>query len=113
MLKILEEKQITTVLQGSGHEICLKNNLGTNSVTEAVLKGQEQETLDKLIQFLGTFLCCWCEMEERVFRLIQTFSYNKTIQILAAVFEMAFYYVDLLKDLAGKPILNILKSTEL
>ena len=69
--------------------------------------------MDKLVLFLGTFFCFCCEMEERVFRLRQFFSYNKTIQILAAVFEMAFYYVDLLKDLAGKPILNILKSTEL
>ena len=66
--------------------------MDTNKVTEAVLKGSTPEIMDKVVKFMSTYIFyCW-EIEERIFRLSRWFSYNKTIRIMAAIFEMALYY---------------------
>ena len=81
--------------------------MDTNKVTEAVLKGSTPEIMDKVVKFMSTYIFyCW-EIEERIFRLSRWFSYNKTIRIMAAIFEMALYYIDLLKDMAGITVLHL------
>ena len=78
--------------------------MGTDKVTEGILKGSTPEMMDKLLKFIDSYVCHCCQIEERFFRMSRWFSYNKNIRIMAAIFEMAFYYIDLLKDLAGRVI---------
>ena len=67
-----------------------------------MIKGQTKETADKIINFIGAYVLCCCEVEERFFRLGQRFNTNKCFRFTKSLVEMCFYYVDLLKDLGGK-----------
>lgn len=88
------------LFQGKGHVICMKNNMGTNTVTQAVFKGTIPGFMDKIITFIGRYICC-CVTRQGVFSLGRWFASNKAFGILAAIMAMAFYYVDLVKDLGG------------